>query len=1245
MWRTGRQIGRTTVTDKEKTTKLSLQQLIWMCVGMITFAYVFSMGFALAGRFTVADAVHELSAKTLPAQDDVAALGRAYVDQETGLRGFMLTGGESFLEPYNQGRAEADRLVGNLRRNLASDAEGSQQLTDVVAAATAWTSDAAEPEIAARRAGSVSPAQLDSMTQTGKLHFDILRTKLSALQTRTGQLIDGQLDRVNSAQLMANIAQGVGSFLLFATVGATIWVLRRLLTRPFKSVLTDVTAVADGAYDRPIHVVGPREVAALAGAAETMRDNMNVANARLEDQAVVSEKARRSKEIQAKLMTEVQAATDSATACATIVTRTAEAVGAKHGALYLRQADDPDQFALTASYAFHRRKDLPNSFGLGDGLVGQCALEGNRIEVTGAPGDYIEIVSGLGKTEPVSLMLIPIKFESEVHGVLELAALRLFTDDDIELLDSIAIGAGVAISAVESAQKTRDLLRLSQAQTEELQAQEEELRTANEQLTRREDQLSAQNAELEETTEELRSQQEELRASSERLETQAHTLEQKNSELHRLSETLESKAEELAVSSRYKSEFLANMSHELRTPLNSILILAGLLADSDDQLTDKQQEFAETIQQSGKDLLNLIDEVLDLAKVESGSLHLERETIDVDDLVGFLERTFRPIAEHKGVNFSVVMGEHAPRQLTSDYTRVKQIAKNLVANAIKFTDDGSVTVQLSGAGDTEGNPGNGFLAMAVVDTGIGVDPKDHHLIFESFQQAARGSTRQYGGTGLGLAISRELARNLGGEITLTSALGEGSTFTCYLPVGGVELTGTPESQAFSPPAAVAPRPERVSGNGAPSIAEATAAEARFDAVDTSTVVWPNGTKPVLLVVEDDPTFAEMLAELAREAGFDAVITPSGRMALALAKERKPAAITLDIGLPDMAGWVVLDVLKHDLATRHIPVNVVSGANDDGRGRRMGAIHTLNKPADITELRSMFSAVADFLKPGPRHVLVAEDDASQRQVVKHMIESDDIAITCVGTGQQVLDELVGETSYDCLVLDLGLPDIDGIDLIERIKDQLQEKSLPVIVHTGRELTAAETQRLEVLAAAIVLKNAKSPERLLDETALFLHRVANDMPDTAREILSNPRRIDESLEGNTVLLVDDDVRNVFSLGSALKRYGITVIPASNGQEGLDTLAAHPEIGLVLMDIMMPVMDGYEAMRRIRAEIRWRSLPVVALTAKAMKGDRQKCLDAGASDYVTKPVDMDQLTSVLRVWLASQPRGERKSSSASE
>lgn len=960
--------------------------------------------------------------------------------------------------------------------------------------------------------------------------------------------------------------------------------------------------------------------------------------------AAENERARLSKEMQANLMTEVQGETELSAACAIIVKRTAQALGAKHGALYLQQNTDERRYALTASYAFHRRKDLPNAFGLGDGLVGQCALEGNRIEVSGAPADYVEIVSGLGKMTPVSLILVPIKFESDVLGVLELGGLRPFSDDDVELLESVALGAGVAISALEAALKTRELLKISQAQTEELQAQEEELRAANEQLTQREDQLSAQNAELEETTEELRSQQEELRASSERLEGQAAALETKNVELRRLSESLEAKAEELAVSSRYKSEFLANMSHELRTPLNSILILAGLLTESDEPLTRKQTEFAETIEQSGKDLLNLIDEVLDLAKVESGSLRLERETISVGQLVSFLERTFNPIAGNKGISFQVVVDGTAPAELTSDYTRVKQIVKNLVANAVKFTDEGSVTVTLSSSADAQGNSGTGYLSVAVVDTGIGIDPKDHNLIFESFQQADRGSTREYGGTGLGLAISRELSRHLGGDISLKSALGQGSTFTCYLPVGVAAAAAKPIAARTAPSPAPAPAPTPPPPAPTPPPAEsATDSVERYGTADISEIAWPTSGKPVLLIVEDDRTFAGMLAGLAHEAGFESVVTPSGRMALALAKERQPSAITLDIGLPDMAGWVVLDILKHDIATRHIPVSVISGSSDDGRGRRMGAIQTLNKPVDISVLRSMFTATADFLKPGPRHVLVAEDDANQRQVMAHLIGSDDISITCVGTGHQVLEELSGSTVYDCLVLDLGLPDIDGIDLIEQIKDQVRAKSLPVIVHTGRELTAAETERLEVLAAAIVLKNAKSPERLLDETALFLHRVANDMPDAARQILSNPRRFEESLEGNTVLLVDDDVRNVFSLGSVLKRYGITVLPARNGQEGIDALRDHPEVDLVLMDIMMPVMDGYEAMRRIRAENQWRNLPIVALTAKAMKGDRQKCLDAGASDYVTKPVDLDQLTSVLRVWLANRPRRQQEKSEA--
>ena len=1233
---------------KQATSKRSLRQMIWACLAMMTVLFLVSATSSVVALETVTHATERLNGHLLPLQDRVVEFGKTYVDEETGQRGFMLTGNEVSLEPYKTGKASIQQLTAQLDADLADDAEASRRLNAVVAAGESWVSEIAEPQIAARRAGFIPPEQLAPMTLAGKRLFDELRKQISGLDARVHELIAEQFDRIHVARERAIIAQSLAAFLLLVGVIASDWLLRRTLTRPVESVLRDVTAVAGGDYDRTINSAGMREISALADAAETMRDSMRNQTAALQEANDANERARRSKEIQANLMLELRAESDLADACRIIVSRTAQALAAKHGALYLlqnllRTTTDEHRFVLTASYAFHRRKDLPNSFGVGDGLVGQCALEGSRIEVTDAPADYVEIVSGLGKTQPVSLILIPIKFESEVVAVLELAGFRTFSEEDIDLLESIALGAGIAISAIDSAQKTRELLQTSQAQTEELQAQEEELRAANDQLMQREDQLTAQNAELEETTEELRSQQEELRATSERLEGQSEALEVKNRELRHLSESLQAKAEELAVSSRYKSEFLANMSHELRTPLNSILILAGLLSDAKENLTDKQIEFAETIEQSGKDLLNLIDEVLDLAKVESGSMRLEREDIDVAQLVSFLERTFGPIAADKGLAYDVVIDASAPLEVTSDNTRVKQIVKNLVANALKFTDAGSVTVRLSGAGGIDGAPGDRYLAIAVADTGIGIDAQDHNLIFESFQQAARGSTRKYGGTGLGLAISRELARQLGGEITLSSAPGQGSTFTCYLPVHDGAVTAEQGGTGASKPPGAAPAAHLVSTQETPSdSAEGDSAE-RYGEVDITNIDWPRNAKPVLLIVEDDETFAGMLAELATEAGFDSVITASGRTALALAREHQPAAITLDIGLPDMAGWVVLDVLKHELATRHIPVNVISGTSDDGRGRRMGAIHTLNKPADAATLRSMFTATANFLKPGSRHVLVAEDDANQRQVVTNLMESDDLSITSVSTGKEVLAELAGPKSYDCLVLDLGLPDIDGIKLIEQIQDLLNQRNLPVIVHTGRELTAAETARLDVLAAAIVLKNAKSPERLLDETALFLHRVADDMPAAARAILSNPQRLDDSLEGNTVLLVDDDMRNVFALGNVLKNYDITVLPASNGQEGLETLAAHPEVDLVLMDMMMPVMDGYEAMRRIRAEARWRTLPIVALTAKAMKGDRQKCLDAGASDYITKPVDIDQLSSVLRVWLAHRSRRPSQTSEA--
>ena len=539
--------------SKHATSKWSVRQMIWACLAMMTVLFLVSAASSVLALESVTEATDRLDDRLLPVQDRVVELGKTYVDQETGQRGFMLTGNDVSLEPYQVGQASILRLTAELGADLSSDAEASRRLQDAVAAGHQWSTDIAEPQIAARRQGFIPPDQLAPMTLAGKRLFDELRARMSALDARVHELIAEQFDQVHAARQRAIVAQSVAGLLLLAGVIASDWLLRRTLTRPVASVVDDVSAVAAGDYDRTINGAGMREIVVLANAAETMRDSLRNQTADLEAANERNERARRSKEIQASLMLELRGETDLAAACEIIVSRTARALDAKHGALYLLQSSTGQRrFALTASYAFHRRKDLPNSFAMGDGLIGQCALEGNRIEVTGAPADYVEIVSGLGKTQPVSLMLIPIKFESEVVAVLELAGLRAFTEEDADLLDSVALGAGIAISAIESSEKTRELLQVSQAQTEELQAQEEELRAANDQLIEREDQLTAQNTELEETTEKLRSQQEELRASSEALEGQAVSLETKNQELRHLSESLEAKAEELAVSSRYK---------------------------------------------------------------------------------------------------------------------------------------------------------------------------------------------------------------------------------------------------------------------------------------------------------------------------------------------------------------------------------------------------------------------------------------------------------------------------------------------------------------------------------------------------------------------------------------------------------------------------------------------------------------------------------------------------------------------
>ncbi|MEN3312406.1 MAG: hypothetical protein V7645_1735, partial [Actinomycetota bacterium] len=723
------------------------------------------------------------------------------------------------------------------------------------------------------------------------------------------------------------------------------------------------------------------------------------------------------------------------------------------------------------------------------------------------------------------------------------------------------------------------------------------------------------------------------------LEEQNRRIEIKNREIELARAALEEKAEQLALSSRYKSEFLANMSHELRTPLNSLLILAKLLGENpDSNLNDKQIEFANTIYGAGADLLTLINDILDLSKVEAGRMDVNISEVKLSDLRDFVERSFRPVAEDKSLGFEIeVHGANVPPTVETDEQRLQQVVKNLLSNAFKFTQSGNVKLRI---GLAEGHQfasealsrAEAVLEFTVEDTGVGIPHDKLRLIFEAFQQADGTTSRRYGGTGLGLSISREIARLLGGEIHVESEVGIGSKFTLFLPatyrpvehphaVGALEdavvfrTEGEGNGTAPAPP--VPSQPELDPALLLPS-------DVRDDRDDIA-----DGDR-VVLIVEDDPDLARTELEVARDRGFKGIVAVRGDSGLALAHEFKPDAIILDMKLPVMDGWTVLDRLKHHPDTRHIPVHIVSAGDGRQHALKAGAVAFLEKPISKEGLEETFGEISSFIDRGLKRLLVVEDDESQRQAVVDLIGSDeDIEVTAVGTAEAALEALDLER-FDCMVLDLKLPDMGGFDLLERLKEDEHHSSIPVIVYTGKELTRDEETKLKKFAESIVVKDASSPERLLDETSLFLHRVERKLPKEKRRMLEQLHSADEVLKQRKILIVDDDVRNVFALTSVLESHGMEVLYAENGKDGIELLRRHPEVDLVLMDIMMPGMDGYEAMRTIRSEESFKQLPIISLTAKAMKGDREKSIVSGASDYITKPVDTDQLLSLMRVWL---------------
>jgi HAMP domain-containing protein/CheY-like chemotaxis protein/signal transduction histidine kinase len=986
------------------------------------------------------------------------------------------------------------------------------------------------------------------------------------------------------------------------------------LTTQVRAIADVATAVTKGDLTRSIQVEALGEVAKLKDNINEMIRNLRETTGRNTEQDWLKTNL-------AKFTRMLQGQRDLQTVARTLLSELAPLVAAQHGVFYIMDTQESTQrLRLLSSYGFKERRNMATEWKVGEGLVGQCAYEKQSITLTNVPGDYVQITSGLGQASPLNIMVLPVLFEGEVKAVFELGSFSRFSEIHQTFLEQLTESIGIVLNTIGANTRTEGLLTQSQGLAKKLQSQQEELQQTNEELVEK--------ARL--------------------LDEQKNEVEHKNREVELAKGALEEKAEQLARTSKYKSEFLANMSHELRTPLNSLLILAQQLATNPEgNLTPQQANYGRTIHAAGTDLLHLINDILDLSKIESGTVTVEAGEEFFADFRDQLDRTFRHMAADKGLSFTIELAPNLPRSLRTDGKRLQQVLKNLLSNAFKFTERGGVDLRV-GVVTSGWSPDHHILtraqaviAFSVSDTGIGVSADKQKIIFDAFQQADGTTSRKYGGTGLGLAISREIATLLGGELRLVGSLaGQGSTFTLFLP------------QFYTPPKPDMPRPASPPTRFSPAEPASGPASTRPSldprpgggtAVE---VLSPRG-KPapavisddregiesgdrVLLIVEDDPKFAQILLDMAREKGFKGIVTIRGETALSLAHRLHPDAITLDILLlDDIDGWTVLDRLKMNPTTRHIPVHIISVEEARDIGLKRGAFAFLEKPVSKEALEESLVRLREFIQRPQRKLLVVEDQVEERQRIVDMIAHDDVCITAVSSASEALAALKAE-SFDCAALALRLPGTSGFELLEQIHHDPRLGEMPVIVYTARDLTKEEEAQLNKLAQRVLVKGSHSPERLLAETALFLHRVAANLPEAKRRILEQLYQSDTALVGKRVLIVDDDIRNIFALTTVLERHQMEVFSAENGRAAINLLQKTPGIDVVLMDIMMPEMDGYDTIRAIRKIDKFKVLRIVALTAKAMQGDREKCIEAGASDYVSKPVNTDHLLSMLRVWL---------------
>jgi len=876
---------------------------------------------------------------------------------------------------------------------------------------------------------------------------------------------------------------------------------------------------------------------------------------------------------------------------------------------------DDNMLQLQAGYAIANRDNIPAELAFGETLIGQAAKTKDVIHLKDVPEHFLHISSGLGTANPKTILIVPLCADDVVEGVIEIASLRTIDGYKIDFIKEVTSDIAISLRAAKSKERLQELFEQTQAQAEELQSQHSELENINAEL-------EAQAEKLKASEEELKVQQEELLQANQELEERSRLLEERNQLIVEKNLDIQQKVEELALSTKYKSEFLANMSHELRTPLNSVLLLSRLLSENNEKNLSKEQvEYAQVIQSSGQGLLSLIDEILDLSKIEAGKMELEYHPVMVQEIVQDMKNLFTPIAKEKGLELAINVDENLPSRIETDKMRLEQVLKNLLSNALKFTSRGSVTLSIEKLKENDS-----FIAFTVKDTGIGIPKEKLGLIFEAFQQADGSTRRKYGGTGLGLSISRELTRLLGGEIKVTSEPGKGSEFTIYVPVNRTAAeqkppvpTKDPESVPEEPKTVAAAPPRK--GFRSEKIPESLPDDRKDVQTNDKTI----------LIIEDDTGFAKALLDYTHQKGYKGLVAVRGDEGIALAKQYRPIGILLDIQLPVRDGWEVMEELKSDPATRHIPVHMMSSLEAKRESLMKGAVDFINKPMAFEQMQEVFKKIEHVLSKEHKKVLIVEENPKHAKALAYFLETFEVATEISTTVNNGIDALK-KKEVDCVILDMGIPDQHAYETLEEVKKSSGLENLPVIIFTGKSLSKSEELRIKQYADSIVVKTAHSYQRILDEVSLFLHLVEENKKDEGASNNKYKRlgALNEVLANKKILVVDDDVRNIFSLTKALEIHNMNVITAVDGKEALKQLDENPDTSIVLMDIMMPEMDGYEAMQAIRVKMQFRNLPIIAVTAKAMTGDREKCIKAGASDYISKPVDIDQLLSLLRVWL---------------